>query len=63
MLHLSQCGGGRLPTTDPHTEGTLGVSLATHQTLGSQLRQLMHHAVRVIQDRNAAEGKRGQAPP
>lgn len=40
----------------------LGKHRATHQTLGGQLRQLMHHAVGVIQDRNAAGSKRRRVP-
>lgn len=54
---------GQAPTTDPHAQGSAGESLATHQTLGRQLRQLMHHAVRVIQDRNAAEAREPRGPP
>lgn len=55
--------GRQAPRHDPHMEGTLGKGPTTHQTLGSQLRQLMHHAVWVIQDGDAAGAREGRRPP
>lgn len=55
----------REPGSAPQTltyRGQLGKGLVTHQTLGGQFWELVHHAVRVIQGRNTAEGRRRQAP-
>lgn len=56
-------GEGAGSPVRPYSEGALGQRSATHQTLGSQLWQLVHHAVRVVQDRDAAGGKRARHPP